>query len=210
MQPFGQKLHLRVVNRKMKLLINKSNSLEKLIAGCKKNSAKAQRELYDQYSGLMFSICKRYIGESTQAEDTMINGFMKIFNNIEQYTGAGSFEGWMKRIIVNESLTFIRKNKNMYLEVDIEAANFEPNYDSLNSKLEADDLMKMVNELPTGYRTVFNLYAIEGFSHKEIAEKLSINVNTSKSQLSRARALLQNKLIESEKILNNNAINYEE
>ncbi len=194
----------------MNLLINKSNSLEKLIADCKKNSAKAQRELYDKYSGLMFSICKRYTGESTQAEDTMINGFMKIFNNIGQYTGAGSFEGWMKRIIVNESLMFIRKNKNMYLEVDIEAANFEPNYDNLNNKLEADDLMKMVNQLPMGYKTVFNLYAIEGFSHKEIAEKLNINVNTSKSQLSRARALLQNKLVESEKILNNNSINYEE
>ena len=139
----------------------------------------------------------------------MISGFMKIFGNINQFQGKGSFEGWMRKIMVNESLAFIRKNKSMYLEVDIQVVDYEPNYGWLGDRLEADDLIKLVDELPVGYKTIFNLYAIEGYSHKEIAEMLDISVNTSKSQLSRARTLLQSKLIETEKILNNNAINHE-
>ena len=119
---------------------------------------------------------------------------VKVFEKLDQFSGEGSLEGWVRRVMVNESLMYIRKNKNMSLEVDVEHAEFEPNYQTLENTLEAQDLMNLIAELPVGYRTVFNLYAIEGYNHKEIAETLGINENTSKSQLSRARKLLQTRL----------------
>ena len=150
----------------------------------------------------MYAICLRYVKDSAQAEDVTITAFVKVFNKIDQFKGDGSFEGWIRRIMVNESLGFIRKNKSMYLEVDIEMADREPDYSTLGNELEAQDLMKLVQQLPVGYRTVFNLYAIEGYSHQEIAEELGVSVNTSKSQLSRARALLQKQLLKTEAVLN--------
>jgi RNA polymerase sigma-70 factor (ECF subfamily) len=120
--------------------------------------------------------------------------FTKVFERIDQFKAEGSFEGWLRRIVVNESLTYLRRNKNMYLETEIEKVDKNTDFSQLENHLEADDLLRMVGELPTGYRMVFNLYAIDGYSHKEIAEQLAISENTSKSQLSRARALLQKKL----------------
>lgn len=125
-------------------------------------------------------------------------GFTKIFERIDQYKGDGSFEGWIRKIMVNESLTYLRRNKNMYLETDIEAADREPDYQRLEDQLEAEDLMNLIDELPSGYRIVFNMYAIDGYSHQEIAEHLGISENTSKSQLSRARAYLQRSLLKME------------
>ena len=188
----------------MKLKLQKSVSEQDLIAKCRKNNSKAQASIYEKYSGTMYSVCLRYIKEHNEAEDIMIQGFMKAFSKIDQFKEEGSFEGWLRRIMVNESLTHIRRNRSMYLEVEIEKADYEPDYSTVSTQLEADDLLKMVRELPTGYRTVFNLYAIEGFSHKEIADKLDITINTSKSQLSRARNLLQNRLIKAEQDINNN------
>jgi RNA polymerase sigma-70 factor (ECF subfamily) len=184
----------------MKLQIFKSTREIDLVEGCKRQSLQAQRLLYERYSATMLSLCRRYIWSTSEAEDVMVTGFMKIFNAIHQYEGKGSFEGWMKRIIINEALGYLRKNKTMYLETDIETADREPDYDRAESSLEAEELMKMIGELPVGYRTIFNLYAIEGYSHKEISELLGINENTSKSQLSRARVHLQKKLLESEKV----------
>lgn len=157
----------------------------------------------------MFSVCRRYIGQAGEAEDVLICGFTKVFQKIDQFKAEGSFEGWVRRIMVNESLSHIRKNKSMYLEVEIEKAEREPDYGMLDGQLEAEDLQKMIDRLPSGYRTVFNLYAIEGFSHKEIGEKLGISENTSKSQLSRARKHLQNMLIETENYLNDKALSHE-
>ena len=131
----------------------------------------------------------------------MVTAFTKVFEKIGQYKGEGSFEGWIRRVMVNESLTYLRRNKNMYLEADISEAAYEPDYQKLDNQLEADDLLKMIAALPVGYRTVFNLYAIDGFTHQEIADQLGISENTSKSQLSRARALLQRQLSELEKEL---------
>lgn len=136
----------------------------------------------------------RYIHDREEAEHVMIGGMVKVYEKLVQFNEEGSFEGWIRRIMVNESLMYIRKNKNMSLEVEIEAVDYEPNYHVLEQTLEANDLMQLVGELPVGYRTVFNLYAIEGYNHKEIAEMLEINENTSKSQLSRARKYLQNRL----------------
>jgi RNA polymerase sigma factor (sigma-70 family) len=191
----------------MKLQIQKSTSETDLLKACKKQNAKAQRMLYDKYSPLMLGLCRRYVKGELEAEDVMIKGFMKVFSKINTFEEKGSFEGWMKRIMINESLGYIRKNKAMYLETDIEAADKEPDLDKISTALEAKDLLRMINELPSGYRTIFNLFAIEGYSHKEIGELLGINENTSKSQLSRARMHLQKKLLATERILDKKNIN---
>ena len=169
------------------------------IEGCKRQDSLAQELLYKHYSGKMYALCCRYIPSKMEAEDVLVTAFTKVFERIEQYKGEGSFEGWLRRVIVNESLTYLRRNKNMYLETDIEAVDKEPDLAKLESNLEVDDLMKLIGLLPTGYRMVFNLYAIDGYSHKEIAEQLGISENTSKSQLSRARVVLQKNLVEIEK-----------
>lgn len=182
----------------MKFQIYRAKETE-LIEGCLQQNRKAQHSLYQLFAGKMFALCCRYVKDRAEAEDVLITSFTKVFEKISQYKGKGSFEGWIRRVVVNESLTYLRRNKNMYLEMDIEAAAYEPDYHKLENQLEADDLMKMIEELPVGYRTVFNLYAIDGFSHQEIADQLGISENTSKSQLSRARALLQKKLTKIEK-----------
>lgn len=169
------------------------------IEGCKRQDSRAQESLYEHFSGKMYALCCRYVPSKMEAEDVLVIAFTKLFERIDQYKGEGSFEGWMRKIIVNESLTYLRRNKNMYLETEIEEAERSPDYMQLQNNLEAEDLLRLVGQLPTGYRMVFNLFAIDGYSHKEIAEQLEISENTSKSQLSRARVLLQKKLTELEK-----------
>ena len=171
---------------------------EELVKGCLRRDQNAQRKLYEAYAGKMYSICFRYVKNSMEAEDVLVTAFTKIFDKIEQFKAVGSFEGWIRRIMVNEALSSIRKNKTMYLETDLEAAEREPDYDQLNNHLEAEDLVNLIQELPPGYRVVFNMYAIDGYSHKEIAEQLGISENTSKSQLSRARVFLQKLLRDQE------------
>jgi len=173
---------------------------EELIEGCRRQDRQAQKRLYDQYASKLFALCCRYIKDKMEAEDVLITAFTKILNRIDQYTGAGNFEGWMRKVVVNDALSYLRKNKNMYLETDIAAADYEPD-EKLEDQLEAEDVLKMIESLPTGYRIVFNLYAIEGYSHKEIGEQLGISENTSKSQLSRARVALQKCLLETEQKL---------
>lgn len=186
----------------MNLTIKKSINEQSLIDGCRKSDRKAHKEVYARYSGKMLSVCRRYINDVPEAEGVMVAGFLKVFDKINQFSGSGSFEGWIRRIMVNEALLYLRKNKNMYLEVDIEYAETEPNYNLVAEHVEADELLNMINGLSVGYRTVFNLFAIEGYSHKEIAEQLLISENTSKSQLSRARAQLQKQVIERERLVN--------
>ena len=171
------------------------------IEGCKRQNRDAQHALYTFFSGKMYALCCRYIKDKMEAEDVLVMAFTKIFERIDQYKNEGSFEGWIRRVMVNESLSYLRKSKNMYLEMDIAAADREPDYSRAESDLEAADLLKMIGDLPTGYRVVFNLYAVDGFSHQEIAEQLGISENTSKSQLSRARALLQKRLVQADQRL---------
>lgn len=191
------------------LQIKRSKTEEKLIAACRKGDSTAQRDIYDKYASLMFAVCRRYVEQLDAAEDILICGFTKAFQKIDQFKGEGSFEGWLRRIMVNESLSHLRKTKSMYVEVEIEKAEREPDYGQLSSQLEVEDLQKLIDQLPSGYRTVFNLYAIEGFSHKEISERLKISENTSKSQLSRARRHLQKLLIEAENYINDKALSHE-
>jgi RNA polymerase sigma-70 factor (ECF subfamily) len=172
------------------------------IEGCKRQDSLAQKHVYEHYSAKMYALCCRYIPSKMEAEDVLITAFTKIFERIDQFKGEGSFEGWVRRIIVNESLTYLRRNKNMYLETEIEAVDREPDFAKLENTLEAEDLMKLISQLPTGYRMVFNLYSIDGYSHKEIADQLGISENTSKSQLSRARACLQKNLVGIDKEVN--------
>ena len=178
------------------MFLSKKRSYETetdIIEGCKAHDREAQHLLYNSYASKFFGICLRYMKDERDAEEVLTNGFMKIFDNIGKYRSEGSFEGWMKRILVNEALGYIRKNRNMYVEVEIDSSLEGGDFSWEQSNLETEELVKMIQSLPSGYRTVFNMYAIEGFSHKEIAKELQITESTSKSQLSRARLLLQEK-----------------
>jgi RNA polymerase sigma factor (sigma-70 family) len=171
---------------------------EDLIKGCLRGERVSQKQLYEQHASRMYALCYRYVKDPMQAQDILITAFTKVFEKIGQFKNEGSFEGWIRRIMVNEALTFLRKQRSMYVETDLEQADREPDYDQLSDHLEAEDLLNMISQLPAGYRIVFNMYAIDGYSHKEIAEHLGISENTSKSQLSRARTYLQKLLAEQE------------
>ncbi|MEQ9438480.1 MAG: RNA polymerase sigma factor [Cyclobacteriaceae bacterium] len=173
----------------MGLNIYQSRTLDQLIDGLRKNDSRSQKMVYERFSPTMFAVSLRYVKDHDNAQDVLVKSFMKVFSNIHQYKAEGSFEGWIRRIVVNEALMFLRKHKNMSVEVDIEEARDTAT--SSYDHLEAEDLMGIIQQLPVGYRTVFNLYGIEGYSHAEIANMLNISEGTSKSQLSRARQLLR-------------------
>jgi RNA polymerase sigma factor (sigma-70 family) len=165
-----------------------------LIEGLQKGEAKAQKFVYEKYAGLLLGICLRYLKNQMDAEDVMLSGFVRVFQNVGQFENKGSFEGWMKRVVINEALGFLRKKEPLHLGIEKDHIQL-PTEASAESDLAAEDLLNLLHELPAGYRTVFNLYAIEGYSHKEIAGMLDITEGTSKSQLSKARALLQKWLV---------------
>jgi RNA polymerase sigma-70 factor (ECF subfamily) len=168
-----------------------------IIEGCKKADKRAQQALFEKYSKRLLGICMRYCQSKDEAEDVLQDGLVKIFFNINQYKGEGSFEGWMKRIIVNTALNNYKSNLKRYYHSELEDVASEVVSDvNLNDIFEVKDLLKIIQNLPAGYRMVFNMYAIEGYNHKEIGELLNISEGTSKSQLSRARQLLQQKIAE--------------
>lgn len=168
------------------------NQEAQLLKALRKGDPKAQRQLYEKYSSKMMGVCLRYVGDYMAAEDVLVEGFMKVFEKIDQFKSEGSFEGWIRRIIINEALGYLRQRKRIQEEADLEEAQWQADGGNLaDQTLEAEELMQLIECLPVGYRTVFNLYAIEGYAHAEIATMLSISESTSKSQLHRARALLQ-------------------
>ncbi|MCE7068196.1 RNA polymerase sigma factor [Dyadobacter sp. CY326] len=167
-----------------------------LIKALRKEDPKAQRQLYDKYSARMLALCFRYICDDMAAEDVMVEGFLKVFAKIAQFSEEGSFEGWIRRIMVNEALGYLRKQKRILEDTLSDEANNIPDYAQADKNLETQELLALIEALPTGYRTVFNLYAIEGYSHIEIAEMLGIAESTSKSQLHRARAMLQKMVLD--------------
>lgn len=170
---------------------------QRLIEGCRKGNRIAQKELYDTYSRKMLGVCLRYISDRETARDLLQEGFVKVFTSINNYSGIGSFEGWMRKIFVNCALEYLRKTDVLRDATDLDHTMelSEPD-SSVVSGMEAAELMQLVQELPTGFRTVFNLYAIEGYSHKEIGEILDITESTSRSQLTRAKQLLQRRINE--------------
>jgi RNA polymerase sigma-70 factor (ECF subfamily) len=171
---------------------------EELLQGCMENRKQAQRNLFDKYVKVMMGVCLRYADRYEEAQDIVQDGFIKVFKKIGTFSGKGSLEGWIRRIMVNTALDHLRSNKERF-NIQVEQIQYKLKKEQeIEGKLQADALLKIIQTLPTGYRTVFNLYAIEGYSHKEIADQLDISENTSKSQYSRARALLQKKLEEIE------------
>jgi RNA polymerase sigma-70 factor (ECF subfamily) len=166
-----------------------------LIAACIEGERSAQKALYDALAPKMYPICIRYMGDRALAEDILQEGFVILFTRLESYSGAGSFEGWARKIFINASLMSLRKKDALKMSEDIDAAiNLKSETASPLQDIGYKDLMKMIAELPTGYRVVFNMYAIEGYNHKEISEALGITETTSRSQLHRARAMLQDKI----------------
>lgn len=162
-----------------------------LIQACLTRDRLAQKQLYERYALPMFRLCLRYMRSREEAEEVMVGGFLKGFENLHRFENRGpdSFVFWLRRIMVNECLMLLRKQKP--LMVDAEELALLPAFERADSQLDAEDLYELVCSLPTGYRTVFNLYVMEGYSHKEIASQLQISENTSKSQLSRARVMMQ-------------------
>jgi len=173
---------------------NKNTEQQKLINGCIKNKPQFQSQLYNKYKGKMFGVCLRYCSDYHKAEDVLQEGFVKIFKNISKFRGDGSFEGWMRRIFVNTAIEHYRKSVNLYPILEVTEHNGDVYYDKVVEQMAANDLMKIVQELSPGYRVIFNMYVVEGYTHKQIAQKLEISEGTSKSQLARAKQILKVKV----------------
>lgn len=168
---------------------------QQLIEGCRCGDRLAQKELYERYSRKMMGVCLRYVSDRETARDLLQDGFVKVFTSVDSYSGIGSFEGWMRKIFVNCALEYLRKS-DVLREADELGNTVELVHpdSSVLSELSAAELMNLVRGLPSGFRTVFNLFAIEGYSHKEISEMLDITESTSRSQFTRAKQLLQRKI----------------
>lgn len=166
-----------------------------LIKECVKGNAKAQRFLFDKFAPKMLTVCIRYAKNKSDAEDVLQDAFIKVFNKINEFKNEGSLEGWIRRIMVNTSLDQIRKNIKFSNDTDLEAVSYKlENNDFTFENLVSEDLLKLINSMPNGYRVVFNMFAIEGYSHQEIASTLGVTENTSKSQYLRARNFLKKEL----------------
>jgi len=179
---------------------------DQLISECIDGNYRAQKKLYQQYSHVMMGVSMRYASCVPEAEDILQDSFIKVFQKIESYKSTGPLGAWIRRIVVNTALQRIRDNKHykMHVEIDQTETILEVSDDVL-ATMEATEIMKKIQKLPVGFRTVFNLYAIEGYTHPEIAKKLGVSVGTSKSQYSRARAILR-VLIEKEQTINERAV----
>src|ERR1700744_3535458 len=174
-------------------------TIDTLVSKCKAGESKAQEMLYKQFAAKMLGVCMRYATDRMEAEDMLQNGFIRVFQKMEDYRGEGSFEGWVRRIMVHSSIEYYRKHHKMVQLVNLEeASGHAPVNPMAVSKLAADDLMALIQQLAPGYRIVFNLYAIEGYSHKEIAEMTGMSEGASKSQLSRARSVLKEQVLKLE------------
>lgn len=166
-----------------------------LIIECVNGNPRAQRLLFDKFARKMFSVCLRYAKNEEQAEDVLQDGFVKVFGKLKDFKSEGSLEGWIRRIMVNTALDQIRKNNKQLGDTNIDDVGYKiENNDFIVENMMAEDLMKMVQAMPDGYKVVFNMFAIEGYSHSEIADTLGISENTSKSQYSRARAYLRERI----------------
>ncbi len=165
---------------------------EAILKGCLNNEPAAQQELYQRYSPKMLSVCYRFAKNREDAEDMLQEGFIRVFSQIHQFRAQGAFEGWVRRIIVHTCINILKKNKKFNESVDIiHATNIQVREESVPSIIQAKQIVECIRMLPIGYRTVLNLFALEGYSHKEIADMLDIEESTSRSQYTRAKAMLQ-------------------
>lgn len=178
---------------------------QSLIEGCLRNDAAAQRELYNRFSAKMLSVCYRFAHNREDAEDMLQEGFIKVFTQMHSFQNKGSFEGWVRRIIVHTCINILKRNKKFNDNVDLEYASaIYVKEESLPSMMQAKQIVESIRLLPIGYRTVLNLFAIEGFSHKEIGEMLDIQESTSRSQFTRAKVMLEQILLK-KRIIHTNA-----
>lgn len=181
------------------MFLEPNYTIHQLINRCRAGERKAQELLYKQFAGKMLGVCMRYATDRMEAEDMLQNGFIRVFQKMQDYRGEGSFEGWVRRIMIHSSIEYYRKHHKMMQVVDIDEAGHEPSVNPIASaNLDAKVLMGMIQQLAPGYRMVFNLYALEGYSHKEIAEIVGITEGASKSQLSRARTILKEQIAKME------------
>ena len=176
---------------------------DRIINGCKKGKRRAFSLLYEKYADVLMLVCLRYSRNKAEAQDVLQEGFIKVFQKIEAFEGRGSFEGWLKRIMVNTAINYYKANKKYQLQQDIEANNnilvIHDNDDEMfetDPRVKPEVLMQMINDLPDGYRMVFNMYVFDGLTHKEIAGDLGVTESTSKSQLSKARKYLRSRIEE--------------
>ena len=156
------------------------------------HNRQAQQQIYSRFSSKMLSVCRQYIKDIQLAEDVMITAFMKVFTNLSKFENKGSFEGWIRRIMVNECISYLRVQKKVKFTED--EIYVEESFNAIDIQLSIDQIQFLIDALPDGYKMVFNLYAIEGYKHNEIAKMLGINEGTSKSQLSHARKMLQTQI----------------
>jgi RNA polymerase sigma factor (sigma-70 family) len=170
---------------------NQNISESDLINGCIDGNRRMQEELYRRFSPRMYAVCLRYAGTAEEAQDILQEGFIKVFKKLNTFRGEGSFEGWIRRIFVNTAIEHFRRKKYMQPVTEKEENTLEGNYLTILDDLAERDIMALVQQLSPGYRTVFNMYVVEGYTHKEIGDMLNISEGTSKSQLSRAKVILQ-------------------
>ncbi|MBO7644558.1 MAG: RNA polymerase sigma factor [Bacteroidales bacterium] len=176
-------------------LFGDNSHLNTWIEKAKQGDRRAQKAIYDALSGKMFAVCLRYMSDRQSAEDVLQEGFVSLFAKLDTYSGDGSFEGWARKIFVNAALMSLRKNDVLKESTDVDTAwNVSSEAPSAVQQIGYKELSKMISELPAGFRTVFNMYVVEGYSHAEIAASLGISETTSRSQLLRARAMLQSKI----------------
>ncbi len=173
----------------IQLYKNEARLIKRAIA----NNREAQNVLYELHSPKMLSVCRYYIKDIQKAEDVMLNGFFKVFSNLKKFQNSGSFEGWIRKIMIREAISFLRTQKNIEFSIEDVGVDETPS-STINVELEVSDIQKLIDELPEGYKIVFVMYAIEGYKHQEISEMLNISVGTSKSQLFKARNMLQKKI----------------
>lgn len=164
----------------------------KLIEKASKNDRRAQHQLFEMFSPKMLGVCRQYLKNNDLAEEVMLSGFFKMFTHLKDFKNEGSFEGWIRRIMVNESISQLRKDKKLQFIPETEIENTTAHSAYIETEIEVNEIQKMIDNLPVGYKSVFVLYVVEGYKHSEIAELLQINENTSKSQLFKARKMLQN------------------
>ncbi|GAA4352606.1 RNA polymerase sigma factor [Hymenobacter saemangeumensis] len=180
----------------MKTLVHPASALAEadLVAECRRGNPRAQRVLYDRLAAKMMAVCLRYVRHPEDAEEVLMQGFVKVFQNLQGYRQEGCLNAWVRRIMVNTALSYLRSKRPAHLDLDDCTPQLASVAAQAESELATEDLQRLIQDLPAGYRTVFNLYAIEGYTHPEIGALLGISEGTSKSQLSKARAQLQRQL----------------
>lgn len=186
-------------------IIHLHKNYSKLIENASKGNRRAQHELFEVFAPKMLGVCRRYLKNTDLAEEVMLSGFLKVFTHLENFKNEGSFEGWIRRIMVNEAISQLRKDKKLHFISESEIENSTEHSAYIETELEVNEIQKMIDNLSDGYKTVFVLYAVEGYKHSEIGELLQITENTSKTQLFKARKMLR-KMVEQQNTINYGSI----